>query len=753
MVEYRYNEPYYTLQFSELDEDVVRVHSFEGEENISRLFEYRFHLLSEEAELDPESILNKKATFSITRGEDDPINIYGIISHFEQRGRSPDYVSYFAVLVPRMWWTNLTYRSEVFQEMDIQQIITLVLENSGLSAGEDFEFSLSESYPEMEFVVQYRETNFNFINHRLEHFGICYYFDHSNDTDKIVFCDCNDELPAIEQDDDIFYNPNKDPLSESETVSEIIYQGKVVTGLTQLKDYNYRFPSTQLLVESQIDPDAPGTFYNYGDHYKSVNEGEFLARVRNEEILCNSKKYVGMSDCRLFRAGHKFTMGQHYREDWNAEYILTKVVSRGNQAGLFGILQTSKEIIPTFENYFETIPPDLAYRPSRITQKPKIYGIMNAKIDAGGEGDYAEIDDEGRYKVVIPFDLSGRTDGQASRFIRMAQPYAGAGYGMHFPLHKDTEVLLTFVDGDPDRPIIAGSIPNPETMSPITSGNQTQSIIRTGGGNQIAIEDSDGGQQIALTSPTENTKISIGAPNQGNIFLSTAGSMFSSIEGPQETQVHGTYTKDIDSEVKITYRADVLRKTIGSTNEEFVGTKTSKSFADTHEEFVGSKTSKSLADTTEEFVGLKSSKSYAVTDETFMGVKNSKNLAATNELFAGVKMSNQAAATIENFYGIKVSACAAKKWEKSGSLLLQESPITEVKGVTKIELDCSGASITITPSEIKLKASKVVIDASDTIVNNDCTIQKDTRIQKSLIIGKDLAVDGKIHNANFKSSK
>ena len=158
MVEYRYNEPFYKLQFSDLEEDAVHILSFEGMETVSRLFEYRFDLLSENPELDADQILNKKAVFIITRGDEDPIKIYGIISRFEQLGRTPDYVSYHAVLVPKMWRLNLTYKNEIYQDMDIKQIIEEVLKVSGFS-GEDYEFNLSETYPHLEFVVQYRETD------------------------------------------------------------------------------------------------------------------------------------------------------------------------------------------------------------------------------------------------------------------------------------------------------------------------------------------------------------------------------------------------------------------------------------------------------------------------------------------------------------------------------------------------------------------------------------------------------------------
>jgi len=163
-----------------------------------------------------------------------------------------------------------------------------------------------------------------------------------------------------------------------------------------------------------------------------------------------------------------------------------------------------------YKNTFDCIPADVVFRPLRRTEWPSIHGFVNATIDGAGSNQYAEIDDHGRYKVKLPFDLSDKKDGKASRYIRMMQPYAGGGMGMHFPLHKGTEVALGFVDGDPDRPIILGALVNPETASPVSGANQTQSKIHTGGGNSFTIEDTAGTQSMVMHTPSGNTSISIG---------------------------------------------------------------------------------------------------------------------------------------------------------------------------------------------------------------------------------------------------
>jgi len=604
MRNFKHNEPLYQLHFSEqkesivsekeeetqsesrdIDEqDIVHVLSFEGEESISRLFIYRFELLSVYEKLDTSAILNKKATFILNRGEDKPIKIHGVISRFEQRGRTPDYVSYYAELVPKMWRLRLTHQSKIFQNMDIELIVTKVLESYDFTS-EDYEFKWdeTETYPEMEFVTQYRESDFNFVNRRLEHFGIFYFLEHTDDNDVIIFTDANGKLSEIDYGDDndensITYNPNKDPISDRETIDEFICHEQVVTGdTTKLKDYNYyhdegddKYKPKQIIHEEEHNLGYPGTYYEYGAHFKNIEEAKFLTDVRKKEIICNSTIFKGKSDCRSFHAGFKFKMAKHFRDDWNAEFILTKVISRGTQRGLFGILHRSRRFKPTYENYFEAIPVETPFRPPRITPQPKIYGFMNANIEGKNDGSEAEIDVQGRYKVRLPFDLSGEPAFEASHFIRMAQNYAGPDYGTHFPLHKDTEVLLTFMDGDPDRPVISGAVPNPDTISPVTSNNPMQCIIKDNAGNKILLDATPDKEHIYLHSPKEDSWIKIG---DGGVTTSNKSEYV-------EFQIGNKYEFGLGSSIGIN---------VGSELEAKVGTSTEIGFSQDFELFVGGK--------------------------------------------------------------------------------------------------------------------------------------------------------------------
>ncbi len=495
----KFNQPYYKIHFADLDDDVFAVVSFQGEEEISALFEYHIILVSADPKVDSSKILNKTADFTIIRADQSTQVIHGIISQTEQFGQSKDHVFYKVLLVPRLWKSTLTFQNEVYQNVEIKDVIKEIMEDCGLS-GSDYKTDLKNSYPKHEFIVQYRETNFNFLNRRLEHYGIYYYFDHSGDKDVVCFTDDNSKLTGIKLSEDIGYNENQDPFGDVESILELSASEKIVTGTVQLKDYNYLFPEKQLMAQSQLNTDLPGMYYDYGDNFENEKDAQALAKIRNQEFISQSKIFKGKTNCRLFRAGFTFKMDKHYRDDWNGEYIITKVHHDGSQRGQFVIpqkLQTSELI---YECLFEAIPFDVDFRPVRKTPVPKISGIMNAKLESGSGDEYAFLDDHGRYHFKALFDISDNTNGEASLPVRLMQSYSGSGYGIHFPNHKDTELLWACVDGNVDRPVGIGTAPTPSQASPVVANNKMQNIIRTAAGNEILIDDKTNETQIALTT-------------------------------------------------------------------------------------------------------------------------------------------------------------------------------------------------------------------------------------------------------------
>ncbi|MEE9429801.1 MAG: type VI secretion system tip protein TssI/VgrG [Melioribacteraceae bacterium] len=701
MVKYNYNEPYYKIRFGDIENEKLKIISFKGEESISDLFKYSFELLSTDPEIDAAKILNKKAVFEISRGDEDPISIHGIISEFEQRGSSHNYVSYHAVLVPALWRLKLTFRNEVYQNLDIEELVTKVLTDSGMS-NSDFKFDLLASYPKLEYVVQYRETNLDFIKRKLEHFGIFFYFNHSNDKDVIVFIDSNDKLNKIDKSEDLYYSPNRDPRNEIETINEFTCKESIVTGVVKLKDYNYMYPEKQVIGESNIDSDSPGTFYDYGDNFKDEKEAEFLAKVRNQEIIAQSKIYKGTSDCRLLQAGNIFKIQKHYRDSWNSEYIVIKITSSGTQRSLFGLLPSAKKIRPTYINNFTAIPIEINYRPQRTTPIPKVSGIMSAKVESSSGDEYASMDDQGRYRAKMLFDLSDNTDGEASPPIRMSQPYSGAGYGMHFPNHAGTELLWACVDGNVDRPIGLGTAPNPSNTSPSTSGNKSQGIIRTAGNNEISLDDVGGKEQITIKQECGN-KIVMDAEGPNIEITQKCGNeiLMRETEGIQirdkfgneivmDSEAGTMKLRSPSHESVIELGKSILEDTLSDLKQVIKGNHSNIVHGQKKEHVVGPVKLK--------WDGINAKIHGGLVSDTFIGAKHS--------FFSGLKMDQNYSRSISYTRGKKTTKCDASETEETVSKEIEATDLYSIKvGDSSLTLKKDGT--------IEVKCKKFDISATN----------------------------------------
>lgn len=504
-------ETSFYFQSQAVESDTFRVIALEGEEEISRLFQFEVDLISEDREVDLDAMLSRSAFLGMER-EEGLLKIHGLLAHFEQREMGPNYVHYHAVLVPRLWLLTLTRQNQIYQDMTVKEIIEDELKGSGFTT-DDYDFRLSREYPKNEYVVQYQETDLNFISRLMEHQGMFFFFDHTDGKDRLIIADSNAAFGPIPGNNEVVFRPPSGmETSAQESVQALICRQKRIPKKMILKDYNYRKSHVDLKVEEEIDGQGLGTVSEYGNHYKEQKEGGILARIRAEEIRCRQKRFLGESDCIAFQSGYKYTLKDHYRSDFDNTYLIVGVKHSGSQSSAYvsGVGEESDDET-SYRNEFSTILTAVPFRPERITPKPKLYGIMNAKVDAAGTGEYAEVDDQGRYKVVIPFDISGKGGAKASRYVRMAQPYSGPGYGMHFPLHKNSEVILTCVDGDPDRPLICGTVPNPENASPITAASHTKSRLATAAKNEIMMEDQAGEEKIIISTPNVNSKIYMGA--------------------------------------------------------------------------------------------------------------------------------------------------------------------------------------------------------------------------------------------------
>ncbi|MGH0034726.1 MAG: type VI secretion system Vgr family protein [Myxococcota bacterium] len=555
-----------------LEPDSFHVASFEGEEAISSLYRFEIELLSRETAPDIDAILEAPARLELDDGTD-VSRFHGLVTEFEQREQGPVYARYRAVLRPRLCLATYRKQSQIHQETTVPDIVKTELANIDLNVGDLVDDRISGKYPEREYVVQYQETDHDFISRLMEHEGIFYFFEEGDSGEVLVLADANSATQEIRGGFTLPYIPPSG-LESSNTpcIRQLVGRQQRIPDKVILKDYNYRVPKVALEAESKPLGEGKGFVTAYGDHFKTVQEGKALAQVRAEELAARKRLFVGESNCVRIRSGARYELTEHYRTDFDQEYLITEVRHRGVQP-LPEEIAGDPDAIDRLDygNDFTSLAADVPFRPARVTPKPRLDGVMNARVDAGGSGEYAEIDDEGRYKLVLPFDPVERDGGRASRYVRMAQPYSGAGYGMHFPLHKGAEVLVTCVDGDPDRPIICGTVPNPENQSPVTGANQTQAKIRTGGGNQITMEDENGNQRIKMETPFNGTVFQLGSPNLpwAGAALKTAGGALFDVTQNWEQYVEADQIKRIKGNSQ-TYIAGYKHEDILGGKKEFV---------------------------------------------------------------------------------------------------------------------------------------------------------------------------------------
>ncbi|MEN9498408.1 MAG: hypothetical protein RIS83_227, partial [Pseudomonadota bacterium] len=430
-----------------------RAFAVDGTEGLSELYKFDIDCFGSLADRpDTLDLVGKRAVLRFELEGAAPREVFGIIKTVTSGAPSMyGEARYRFRLVPWLERLNYSQSNQIHgtdREVSVVDVIEAELKG-GLRrearvADTDFRIFEHElrlrnrdAYPKRDHIVQYEETDFAFISRLAEHYGIYYFFEHEKGVEKIVFADDNIFTKPIEGDGTLDWKPwsagaragSTDTIQAFDEVSSMIPRRMWVL------DYNYRLPHVPLLARSDIDSRGLGNWVEYGSHHRTPAEGETLARIRAEERRSHQRRWSGKSAVARLAPGRSFTLNKHPYGDWNQEYLVVSVhhevripvpgaADTGDWAG--------------YRNSFEAIPQKVTFRPARITPKPRMDGLLNARIDGAGQRDKAELDDQGRYRVRVPFDNSDTPDGKGSQWVRMASPFGGDGDGMHFPLAPDT---------------------------------------------------------------------------------------------------------------------------------------------------------------------------------------------------------------------------------------------------------------------------------------------------------------------------
>ena len=468
-----------------------RVVDFTGEDRLNGDYAFRVTVLSRKDPLHPKEFLGRDATFTIESRREGPAvktPYHGMIGEFEVVRQVFEETEYRATLVPRLARLNLSEFSEVYTlERDIPGLLEEVLKEAGFTS-QDYQFKIVDGGRQRSFVCQYRESPRQFLDRWTEREGIVYYFDHSGEKERVIFYDQPHQKPSWNR--SLVFRPpgDLDIGFSDDTLVEWTETARPIPGKVVVQDFNYRKANLEIREEEELDPREKTLVEEVGDNLRTSAEAKRQARRLSEMIRCRERMFSGTCSATGIRAGSTVRVKGHFREEMNTSFF----VVRARFEGTVKTPTSGTESGPgqgRFATFFDAILADRPFRPERKTPWPQVSGVVQAIVEAEGSGRFAELNEYGEYKIRFPFALTKRKSQKGSGWVRLATPLAGADNGMHFPLRKETEVLVAFLGGDPDQPVIVGALHNSEGRNLVSNRNPQENLLRSAGGHFIMFDD------------------------------------------------------------------------------------------------------------------------------------------------------------------------------------------------------------------------------------------------------------------------
>lgn len=697
-----------------LGPDVLLLRSMSLQEHISRLFQIEVELCSENGEVDLDKVVGHDATIRLDVGKKEKRYFHGFVSRMVQVTNQGGYARYQATIVPWLWLLTRTSDCRIFQEKTVPDIIEETFKLYGFS---DYKLKLTASYPKWEYCVQYRETAFNFVSRLMEQEGIYYYFEHADGKHTLVLADsisAHNPFPGYA---DITFHELESGGEGREVITDWTVEKELQPVKYALTDFDFKKPKASLLASSNISRPygkADYEIYDYPGEYIDHGEGQRLTDARINELQSQYESFHGTASARGLAAGSVFKLKNHPRKDQNREYLVTAVgmqVDAGEYAA--GGAESGGEF---FSCRFSVIQKTQQFRPERSTPKPIVQGPQTA-IVVGPGGEEIHTDEHARVKLHFHWDRHDKKDQDSSCWVRVSQHWAGKQWGsIHIP-RIGQEVIVEFLEGDPDRPIITGRVYNADQVPPYgLPANKTQSGLKSrsskGGStanfNEIRFEDKKGSEQVYIHAEK----------NQDNV-----------VENDETTSVGHDRTEDVGHDEKIT---------IGNNRTEKVGVNEDITIGANRTEKVGANESIDVAANRTRTVGSNETVTVALMRTHTVGVNEAITVGAAQEITVG------AAQTI-SVGAVQAITVGASQTTNVGINQSTDVGANQNNTIGKNQTDnISGDRSTSVGKNDTLKVGKVLaIEAADEIAikTGEASIhmKKDGTIQ---IKGKDITIQG-----------
>jgi type VI secretion system secreted protein VgrG len=609
----------------------LMVVSFTMTERLGAPYVMRLTLATEDMELRPRILLGRDCTLKMSRGDAER-KIHGLVRSVE-RGRTTDRRRVMTVeVVPALAALELRRDSRVFQNLEVTEIVDTVL-GALEGYGRDVELRTHRTYPVREHCVQYMETDLDFVHRLLEEEGITYFFDHSGEKELMVLVDdAEGHVPLFDDDTRVPFVEQRSETSETEHVHELVRTDQLRATSFTLRDFDWTQHAGGVTVEEQrAGEDEQGRTRELYEHDRAVTldrwDGRAFGRddrfdqlrIRREEHLAPMDVLRGTGNVIAFAPGTTFSVEDHPVRELDTDLLLVAVEHRGQSAQLHDLLGGAvlgdDEV--SYECSFTCIPKDTPFRSRRATPKPRIHGLLSAVV-TGATGQEIHSDVHRRVRVQMRWDRLGTFDERSSCFVRVLQPWAGAGFGASFLPRVGMEVAIAFLDGDPDRPVVSGCLYNADNPPPYTeSADWTKSTIRSKSSpassdgadhfNELRFEDATGSEQIFVHAERDldeeilhdhTTHVGRNQTNRvdadhtervgGDQHLHVQHDRYAHIVGLEETTVDNSRLAEIGTDETLVV-GENQRTTVVGTRDLHVRGKTTESYRGERHVWVGTR--------------------------------------------------------------------------------------------------------------------------------------------------------------------
>jgi type VI secretion system secreted protein VgrG len=711
---------------SALAPDQLMIKDATMREELGRMSVMDLDLLSPDENLALDDLLGRGFSIELVLDNDQSRFFHGIVAECAQIGRLGNYARYTARVVPWIWFLTRTSDCRIFQQVAVPDIIKKIFDDHGTS---DYEFELKGSFAKRDYCVQYMETDFDFLSRLMEEEGIYYFFKHEQSKDTIVVCNgvgAHKATPGCESVS--YYPPSENAVREEDTIDHWHLSHTMQSGKLTHTDFDFTKPRTSLLAQYA----APGSYpkgnaevFAYPGGYLAVGDGNTYAQHRLEAIQQQHERVVGSGNVRGLAVGALFSLENYPREDQNREYLVVSTTFHfGGTDYESGVAHGSADVTVTFD----AIPSKQPYRSLPTTRRARVAGPQTA-IVVGKAGEEIYTDQYGRVKVQFHWDREGKRDENSSCWVRVSQGWAGKNWGaIHIP-RIGQEVIVDFLEGDPDRPIITGRVYNAAEMPPYDlPANQTQSGIKTrsskGGSpanfNEIRFEDKMGSEMLTIHAEKDQ-EISV----EHDEAHSVGHDRTKSITHDETTSVGHDRTETVGNNETITIGVNRTEKvgvnetiTIGANRKIDVGANENATVALMRTHAVGVNESISVGVSQEITVGAAQTITVGAVQAVSIGASQTINVGANRTLSVGsnqtVNVGANATTSVGGDETLSVTGSRATSIGKDDALQVAKNLV--IQAGESISITTGAASISMNKDgTITIKGKDITIDGSGDI--------------------------------------